>query len=104
MDIKDAVKAYKSGKSLDWVAEALGVCRATARKRIASHTKIRKPGRSDGRSPLGPEWKLLGKIPDAVLAKKLGCSRQNVSQTRRAHGIPSYREKALKDAGITDAD
>ena len=103
MDIKEAVKAYKSGKSLDWVATEIGVCRATARKRLAEHTIIRKRGESPT-PPLGPEWKLLGVVPDSVLAKKIGCTRQNVSGVRKARGIPSYLEKARKDAGVTDAD
>tara|TARA_R100000306_G_C4348431_1_gene128844 strand:- start:120 stop:422 length:303 start_codon:yes stop_codon:yes gene_type:complete len=97
MDIEKYVKAYRSGESLDSLAENSGVSRTTLTKRIREHTAIRKSGHSrPGPRKLGPEWDDIGRVPDEGLAKRLGCSRQNVAKVRKARGIPSHRETARK--------
>jgi len=93
------VAGYRSGDSLACLAERYGLTRATITRYLAERTKIRRPGAQKGKprskKELGPEWDLLGKVPDAELAEKLGCSRQNVSSIRRARGIPSSRDTEI---------
>jgi transcriptional regulator with XRE-family HTH domain len=92
----ECVKEYRAGDSLETLSKRYGVSRVTMTRYLAERTTIRKPGARKGvpRKPkeLGPEWKLLGKIPDAELAKRIGCARQNVSRIRQVRGIPSSRD------------
>tara|TARA_Y100001973_G_scaffold95368_1_gene148643 strand:+ start:533 stop:874 length:342 start_codon:yes stop_codon:yes gene_type:complete len=90
------VREYEAGDSLDTLSKRYGVSRVTMTRYLAERTKIRKPGARKGAprrlKELGPEWKLLGKIPDAELAKRIGCARQNVTSIRQVRGIPSSRD------------
>ena len=95
--LKQCVKDYNEGESLISIASRCGVSRVTMTKYLRAHTPIRKPGARKGtksklRKERGPEWDELGKIPDEVLAKKVGCSRQNVTRVRRMLGLPNSRD------------
>lgn len=105
MDIEEYVAAYRNGESLDSLAERAGVCRTTLTKALREHTAIRKVGHSRPTPrELGPEWNELGLVPDAIIAERAGCSRQNVAKIRKARGIPSFRETVHKNvrANYTD--
>lgn len=90
------IAEYKSGDSLESLAQRYEVTRVTITRYLSERMKIRKPGAQKGKprskKDLGPEWDLLGKIPDAELAEKIGCTRQNVSKVRQTRGIPSSRD------------
>jgi biotin operon repressor len=95
--LKQCVKDYKGGASLGSLAEEYGISRVTMTRYIRKQAVIRKPGSGRGarlsaRKKRGPEWDELGKIPDEVLAKKVGCSRQNVTRVRNLIGLPSSRD------------
>ena len=99
MEIEKCVAAYRSGESLDSLAAKAGVSRTTLTKNIRTHTAIRKAGHSRPTPrTLGPEWDDLGRVPDTLLAKQVGCSRQNVAKMRKTRGIPSVRETERKNA------
>lgn len=95
--LKQCVKEYEAGEGLGTLSERYGLSRVTMTKYLRGHTPIRKPGAQKGvksklRKERGPEWDELGKIPDEVLAKKVGCSRQNVTRVRKMLGLPSSRD------------
>jgi len=95
--LKKCVKDYKGGASLGSLAEEYGISRITMTRYIRKRAVIRSPGSGRGarlsaRKERGPEWDELGKIPDEVLAKTVGCSRQNVTRVRKMLGIPSARD------------
>lgn len=49
----------------------------------------------------------LGKVPDAVIAKRIGCDRRTVRRRREALGIPrapASTHQALKTAGRGNGD
>ena len=92
MDIQKLVAAYEGGESLTDLALKAGCSRSTLTIRLREHTEIRRRGNPSGPKDLGPEWSDLGKVPDPDLAKRLGCSRQNVAKARKRRGIPSFTE------------
>tara|TARA_R100000655_G_scaffold46769_1_gene83741 strand:+ start:2959 stop:3303 length:345 start_codon:yes stop_codon:yes gene_type:complete len=95
--MNQCVEEYKAGDSLATLATRYGVSRVTMTKYLRDRAVIRKPGAPKGtksklRKERGPEWDELGKIPDEELAKKVGCSRQNVTRVRKMLGLPSSRD------------
>ena len=105
MDTDECIAAYKSGESLDSIADRVGISRTWLTKKLRNHVAIRKPGHTrPGPRELGPEWDELGLIPDEELSKKVGCSRQNVAKVRQTRGIPSFREVQRKNARADNTD
>ena len=105
MDIDECVAAYKAGESLNSIAKRAGVGRTTLTKRLRARVAIKKPGHSRPKlRDLGPSWDDLGMVPDEVIGKRVGCSRQNVAKVRRARGIPSHRETRRKGVGANNTD
>lgn len=95
-ELSKYVEAYKSGESLESLSKRAGLSRATMTKYIRSRTEIRKPGEWKGKMAArtkerSEEWSDLGKVPDSVIAERVGCTRQNVSRLRRSLGIRSYQ-------------
>ena len=91
MDIKELARAYESGQTLEALASQVGVSRQTVTRLLREVTKIRGPGLGKPKPrPLGPEWDDLGEVPDEELAKRIGCTRQNVAGHRKRRGIPHY--------------
>ena len=105
MDVDEWVAAYRDGAGLAEIARKHGVAPSTVRRNIEGRVAIRKRGHTrPSLRKLGPEWDNLGRVPDAELAKHLGCSRQNVAKVRKARGIPSFTERKKRDGGATDTD
>ena len=95
--LKQCVEEYKAGEGLGPLAKKYGVSRVTMTSYMRARTPIRRPGAQKGvksklRKKRGPEWDELGKISDEALAKKVGCSRQNVTRVRQMLGLPSARD------------
>jgi hypothetical protein len=94
--LEKCVAEYEMGDSLSALAVRYGVSLPTIRSYICDKTAIRGKGPIAGKPGLrkerGPEWDGLGKIPDAEVAKLVGCSRQNVARVREMLGVPSSRD------------
>ena len=97
--LENCVAEYESGDSLSTLAKRYGVSLPTVRSYICEKTPIRGKGPVAGsvglRKERGPEWDDLGKVPDAVIAERAGCSRQNVARVREVLGIPSSRDAEI---------
>ena len=105
MDIEEWASAYRNGESLDSIARRSGVSRGKVRKALKDVVAIRKPGHTrPGPRELGPEWDDLGRIPDTLLAERIGCTRQNVAKVRWARGIPSFMETVRKNVRADNTD
>tara|TARA_R110000751_G_C13650165_1_gene467898 strand:- start:127 stop:474 length:348 start_codon:yes stop_codon:yes gene_type:complete len=94
--LKKCVAEYEAGDSMAVLAKRYEVSLTTLRNYICDKTTIRSQGPIAGtpglRKERGPEWDDLGKVPDAELAERVGCSRQNVARVREVLGIPSARD------------
>jgi hypothetical protein len=95
-EMTKCVAEYEAGDSLSTLAKRYGVSHPTIRSYICDKTTIRSKGPVAGtpglRKQRGPEWDDLGKVPDAVIAERVGCSRQNVARVRELIGLPSARD------------
>jgi hypothetical protein len=88
-----------------------GVSRDAIRTRRKRLGIVRRERRGPDRSWVRDVRKLLGKVPDAVIAKRVGKSRAHVGLARRELGIPaalrfqptSIREPDLRRLDPTDA-
>ena len=97
--LEKCVAEYEMGDSLALLAKRYMVSLPTIRGYLSGKTNIRGKGPIAGspgiRKDRGPEWDDLGKVPDAELAKRVGCSRQNVARVREMLGIPSSRDAEI---------
>ena len=97
--LKKCVTEYEAGDSLSVLAKRYEVSLPTIRSYICDKTAIRGKGPVAGsprlRKDRGPKWDDLGKVPDAEIAARVGCSRQNVARVRELMGIPSSRDAEI---------
>lgn len=90
--IPDATIAHFTGLKLATVGKA------RAKRGLPAAASQDGPPPRHRRSKMDPFLHLLGKEPDAEVAKRSGVSAKNVSNFRRRHGIPSARQLSRVEA------
>ena len=103
-----AAGSGRSGRIYDWIREldAAGMRPTIIRLGVDTEAEgfdLFPPGQLRNEQPAGSgpapalewtvEWvRVLGRLPDHVIADLRGVSRQTISRARRSMGIPSYRD------------